>query len=105
MAYFTHTDVHREPLHANSIQCWLLGHCIEDMDRALLIQNAEMVFQGRVVQGDLRAESGRISEIAPGGGLTLRDGEVSIEAEGLHLLPGAIAVSNTHLTLPTTPYV
>ena len=90
MAYFTHTDVHREPLHANSIQCWLLGHCIEDMDRSLLIQNAEMVFQGRVVQGDLRAESGRISEIAPGGGLTLRDGEVSIEAEGLHLLPGAI---------------
>lgn len=80
----------QEPLLANSIQCWLLGLCTEDMDKSLLIQNAEMVFQGQVVLGDLRAESGSILEIAPGGGLTPRHGELSIDAEGLHLLPGAI---------------
>ncbi|HJL55187.1 MAG TPA: hypothetical protein QF424_04530, partial [Candidatus Thalassarchaeaceae archaeon] len=60
------------------------------MGQSLLILNAEMVFGGKVTPGDLRATSGVIEAIAPGGGLAAREGEVVIDGEGLHLLPGAI---------------
>jgi dihydroorotase len=60
------------------------------MEQSLLIRNAEMVFQGSLVHGDLRAFGGLIDSVAPGGGLTPMDGEVVVEAEGLLLLPGAI---------------
>ena len=60
------------------------------MGQSLLIRNAEMVFDGKVALGDLRSTAGVIEAIAPGGGLTPREGEVVIDGEGLHLLPGAI---------------
>jgi dihydroorotase len=60
------------------------------MGQSLLIRNAEMVFDDKVTHGDLRATSGVIEVVAPGGGLAPRDGEVVIDGEGLHLLPGAI---------------
>ena len=60
------------------------------MEPSLLIRNAEMVFQDNLVLGDLRSIGGLIDSVAPGGGLTPRDGEVVVEAEGLVLLPGAI---------------
>jgi len=60
------------------------------MGQSLLILNTEMVFDGKVTQGDLRATSGIIESIAPGGGLAAREDEVVIDGEGLHLLPGAI---------------
>ena len=56
----------------------------------LLIRNSAMVVGGRVVDGDLRVVSGVIRSIAAGGGLDPHDGELVIEGEGLHLLPGAI---------------
>ena len=60
------------------------------MGQSLLIRDAEMVFDGKVALGDLRSTAGVIEAIAPGGGLTPREGEVVIDGEGLHLLPGAI---------------
>ncbi|HJM13738.1 MAG TPA: dihydroorotase [Candidatus Thalassarchaeaceae archaeon] len=60
------------------------------MDNSLLFQNAELVFADSVVCGDLRTTAGKIAAVAPGGGLTPRDGEAVIDADGLHLLPGAI---------------
>ena len=60
------------------------------MERSLLIRNAEMVFEGRMLHGDLRAVGGSIETVAPGGGLDASQGEVVIDAEGLVLLPGAI---------------
>ena len=60
------------------------------MGQSLLIRDAEMVFDGKVTLGDLRSTAGVIEAIAPGGGLTPREGEVVIDGEGLHLLPGAI---------------
>ncbi|MDP7002377.1 MAG: dihydroorotase [Candidatus Thalassarchaeaceae archaeon] len=60
------------------------------MEQSLLIQNAGMVIDGKVIQGDLRAISGVIDLVAPGGDLSPRDGELTIDGEGLHLLPGAI---------------
>ena len=60
------------------------------MEQSLLIQNAGMVIDGKVIQGDLRAISGVIDSVAPGGDLSPRDGELTIDGEGLHLLPGAI---------------
>jgi dihydroorotase len=56
----------------------------------LLIQDAQMVLPDRIVTGDLRVIDAIISTIAPGGGLTVREGEQVISGEGLHLLPGAI---------------
>ncbi len=56
----------------------------------LLIRNSAMVVGGRVVDGDLRVVSGVIRSIAVGGGLDPHDGELVIDGEGLHLLPGAI---------------
>jgi len=56
----------------------------------LLIRNSAMVVGGRVVDGDLRVVSGVIRSIAAGGGLDPLDGELVIDGEGLHLLPGAI---------------
>jgi len=60
------------------------------MERSLLIRNAEMVFSGSLVHGDLRAVGGLIDTVAPGGGLTPYDGESVVDAEGFLLLPGAI---------------
>ena len=60
------------------------------MEQSLLIQNAEMVFDGKVAQGDLRVVSGAIDTVAPGGGLSPSDNEMVMDAEGLYLLPGAI---------------
>ena len=56
----------------------------------LLIRNSAMVVGGRVVDGDLRVIDGVIRSIAAGGGLDPHDGELVIDGEGLHLLPGAI---------------
>ena len=56
----------------------------------LLIRGSTMVLGGKEVEGDLRVTSGIISAIAPGGGLEPGRNEAVIEAEGLHLLPGAI---------------
>ncbi|HJM24126.1 MAG TPA: dihydroorotase [Candidatus Thalassarchaeaceae archaeon] len=60
------------------------------MEQSLLIRNAELVFQGSLVHGDLRAVGGSIHSVVPGGGLTPKEGETVVEAEGLLLLPGAI---------------
>ena len=60
------------------------------MAHRLLIQNASMVVDGRVVLGDLSVENGKIATVAKGGGLIAEDGVPVIDAEGLHLLPGAI---------------
>ncbi|HJM18304.1 MAG TPA: dihydroorotase [Candidatus Thalassarchaeaceae archaeon] len=60
------------------------------MEESLLIRNAEMVIEGRIIQGDLRALSGKIQDIAIGGGLTPSQNELVFNAEGLHLLPGVI---------------
>ena len=56
----------------------------------LLIQNATMVLPDRVVMGDLRAISGSIQTVAPGGGLVPTASETLIDGTGLHLLPGVI---------------
>ena len=56
----------------------------------LLIRNSAMVIGDSVAHGDLRVAGGRIALVAPGGGLDPLDGETVIDAEGLHLLPGAI---------------
>ena len=60
------------------------------MSQDMLIQNARMVLPAQVIDGDLRITGGVISAVAPGGGLTPNSGEIIIDAEGLHLLPGAI---------------
>lgn len=60
------------------------------MSGNLLIRGSTMVLGGNEVEGDLRVTSGIISAIAPGGGLEPGRNEAVIEAEGLHLLPGAI---------------
>jgi dihydroorotase len=56
----------------------------------LLIRNSAMVIGDSVAHGDLRVAGGRIVLVAPGGGLEPLDDETVIDAEGLHLLPGAI---------------
>lgn len=53
-----------------------------------LIQNAQIVNEGRVVAGDLRIRRGRIDAIA--GSLAARPGEVVVDAAGRWLLPGLI---------------
>lgn len=47
------------------------------MEQSLLIRNAEMVFQGRLVDGDLRAFGGLIDSVAPGGGAYSQGGRGS----------------------------
>jgi len=56
----------------------------------MLIQNASLVLPDGVTMGDLRITNGIIANIAPGGGLEPKYGEYSIDATGLHLLPGVI---------------
>ena len=75
-----------------------------------LIVNARLVNEGRITQGDLRIRGERIAAI--GSGLPVRPGDAVVDADGAWLLPGMIddqvhfrepglAVSYTHLTLPT----
>ena len=56
----------------------------------LLIQNATMLLPETTVVGDLLIENGVISTIQPGGGLVASDDVRTIDATGLHLLPGLI---------------
>ncbi|HEX5961036.1 MAG TPA: dihydroorotase [Rhodanobacteraceae bacterium] len=53
-----------------------------------LIQNAELVNEGRRFHADLRIRAGRIDAI--GGGMAARAGEQVFDASGLWLLPGMI---------------
>ena len=56
----------------------------------LLIQNATMLLPETTVVGDLLIKDGIISAIQPGGGLVANDDVRTIDATGLHLLPGLI---------------
>ena len=56
----------------------------------LLIQNATMVLPNTTVVGDLLIEDGEITKILPGGGIESREDVHTIDATGLHLLPGII---------------
>ena len=56
----------------------------------LLIQNATMLLPETTVVSDLLIENGIISAIQPGGGLFANDDVRTIDATGLHLLPGLI---------------
>ena len=60
------------------------------MSGGLLIQNAMMALPNRIVQGDLRVVDGIITTIAPNGVIDPVFGEIVIDGNGLHLLPGAI---------------
>ncbi|RNF86416.1 dihydroorotase [Montanilutibacter psychrotolerans] len=53
-----------------------------------LIVNARLVNEGREFDGDLRIHGGRIAEI--GSGLSARDRETVVDANGRRLLPGMI---------------
>ncbi|HLT43074.1 MAG TPA: dihydroorotase [Luteimonas sp.] len=53
-----------------------------------LIINARLVNEGREFDGDLRIRDGRIDAI--GSGLSARDGEAVVDANGRRLLPGMI---------------
>ena len=68
----------------------------------LLIRGSTMVLAGREVVGDLRVSSGVISVVSPGGGLEPVPGEVVIDGEGLHLIPGAID-PHVHFREPGQP--
>jgi len=68
----------------------------------LLIQNAAMVLPDRIVEGDLRVQSGRIATVAPQGGLVPNNGEMVIDGSGLHLMPGAID-PHVHFRDPGNP--
>ena len=73
-------------------------------DEGMLIRGADMVLpDGRVVVGDLRVSGGAIETVAVGGGLEPRSGETVIDAEGLHLLPGAID-PQVHFREPGQPH-
>lgn len=56
----------------------------------ILISGAHMVLPDGIYTGDLRIENGVISEICKDGDLQKKENEVQFDAEGLHLLPGAI---------------
>jgi len=59
------------------------------MDKAsLLIRDAIVVNEGRIVEADVLIRSGRIEKIAPG--LAAEPGEHILEANGCHLMPGFI---------------
>ena len=49
-----------------------------------------MVLPNTTVVGDLLIEDGTITAIQPGGALVANQGITSIDATGLHLLPGII---------------
>jgi len=53
-----------------------------------LIVNARMVNEGRIFDGDLRIENGRIAQI--GTGLQAQAGDTVVDAAGRWLLPGMI---------------
>jgi dihydroorotase len=73
-------------------------------DEGMLIRGADMVLpDGRVVAGDVRVTAGSIETVAVGGGLEPRSGETVIDAEGLHLLPGAID-PQVHFREPGQPH-
>ena len=74
----------------------------ERVDGNLLIRNSTMIVGGSIVEGDLRVIGGKISSIASGGGLDAREGEIIIDGEGLHLLPGAID-PHVHFREPGQP--
>ena len=56
----------------------------------ILIQNATMVLPETTVVGDLLIVDGIISQIQPGGGIEANENTRTIDATGLHLLPGII---------------
>jgi len=56
----------------------------------MLIRGATMVLPNQTTTGDLRIVNGVIESIDTTGSLTHNDGELLIDAEGLHLLPGII---------------
>ena len=56
----------------------------------LLIQNATMVLPHTTVVGDLLIADGQISSIQPGGGIVAEEHVQTVDATGLHLLPGMI---------------
>ena len=60
------------------------------MSGGVLIQNAMMALPNGIVQGDLRVVDGIITTIAPNGVIDPVFGEIVIDGNGLHLLPGAI---------------
>ena len=60
------------------------------MSGGLLIQNSMMALPNGIVQGDLRVVDGIITTIAPNGVIDPVSGEIVIDGNGLHLLPGAI---------------
>ena len=68
----------------------------------ILILNANLVLPNGVTNGDLRVTDGSIATIAPGGGLEPKDGEYTIDATGLHLLPGVID-PHVHFREPGQP--
>ena len=68
----------------------------------MLIQNASLVLPDGVTRGDLRVTNGSIATIAPGGGLEPQNGEYTIDATGLHLLPGVID-PHVHFREPGQP--
>ena len=74
----------------------------EGVDGNLLIRNSTMIVGGSIVEGDLRVVGGKIAAIASGGGLDAREGEIVIDGEGLHLLPGAID-PHVHFREPGQP--
>ena len=74
----------------------------EGVDGNLLIRNSAMIVAGSIVEGDLRVIGGKISSVAPGGGLDTREDELVIDGEGLHLLPGAID-PHVHFREPGQP--
>tara|TARA_Y200000002_G_scaffold82170_1_gene64932 strand:- start:252 stop:1652 length:1401 start_codon:yes stop_codon:yes gene_type:complete len=56
----------------------------------MLIQNATMVLPHTTVVGDLLIENGQIIKIQPGGGIAVENEIHTVDATGLHLLPGII---------------
>lgn len=72
------------------------------MSGRLLIQNASLVLSDRIAEGDLRVIDGSIATVASGGGLEPEVGEKTIDAAGLHLLPGAID-PHVHFREPGQP--
>src|SRR3546814_19105538 len=66
-----------------------------------LIVNARLVNEGREFDADLRISRGRIDAI--GSGLSAREGETVVDANGRRLLPGMID-DQVHLPEPGMEY-
>ena len=62
------------------------------------IKNCKIVNEGDIFEGDVLVKEGRFLKI----GSDIESQGETIDAAGLFLFPGVIAVSYTHLTLPTT---